>query len=304
MESDAGGRLPDWDVDWGTQDPLATPNREPDPDSASWGIEAEAPLAWRFGSEAGAGGAWPAGPPAQDAASIYGDLEGRSRRDPDAPWNAAPAAGSEQAAGAAAWPFEDTSQSWEPSDRSWIWPAEELPPVTGNWEPPPWRDEPAWTPPPAPEPWEVPGPSWTAAGPLADEPAAPAWSADPEPLRPVEQDPMVPFHPAEQEPPLRPADWDPMGGAWSPAPAPGYGTGGAGATEAPGWDDQGGTRMEDPGGPQERVDAGRGRRERQTEERRRSWPRVVAILSWIVLLMVVCWFYVFPWLERVLPSNF
>jgi hypothetical protein len=30
----------------------------------------------------------------------------------------------------------------------------------------------------------------------------------------------------------------------------------------------------------------------------------VAVISWIVLLMVVCWFYVFPWLERVLPENF
>ncbi|HZA84167.1 MAG TPA: hypothetical protein VFC13_22290, partial [Actinomycetes bacterium] len=36
----------------------------------------------------------------------------------------------------------------------------------------------------------------------------------------------------------------------------------------------------------------------------RSWPKVVAIVSWIVLLMVVCWFYVFPWLEGVLPENF
>jgi hypothetical protein len=37
---------------------------------------------------------------------------------------------------------------------------------------------------------------------------------------------------------------------------------------------------------------------------RSSWPRVVALISWIVLLMVVCWFYVFPWLERILPENF
>jgi hypothetical protein len=36
----------------------------------------------------------------------------------------------------------------------------------------------------------------------------------------------------------------------------------------------------------------------------RAWPRVVAVISWIVLVMVVCWFYVFPWLERVLPENF
>jgi hypothetical protein len=48
-----------------------------------------------------------------------------------------------------------------------------------------------------------------------------------------------------------------------------------------------------------------GRRKRPGGERQaRSWPRVVAIISWIVLVMVVCWFYVFPWLERVLPENF
>jgi hypothetical protein len=48
-----------------------------------------------------------------------------------------------------------------------------------------------------------------------------------------------------------------------------------------------------------------GRRKRPAGERRaRAWPRIVAIVSWIVLVMVVCWFYVFPWLERVLPENF
>jgi hypothetical protein len=48
-----------------------------------------------------------------------------------------------------------------------------------------------------------------------------------------------------------------------------------------------------------------GRRKRPAGERQaRAWPRIVAIISWIVLVMVVCWFYVFPWLERVLPENF
>jgi hypothetical protein len=37
---------------------------------------------------------------------------------------------------------------------------------------------------------------------------------------------------------------------------------------------------------------------------RPRWPRVVALVSWIVLLMVLCWFYVFPWLEKILPENF
>jgi hypothetical protein len=37
---------------------------------------------------------------------------------------------------------------------------------------------------------------------------------------------------------------------------------------------------------------------------RARWPRVVALISWIILLMVICWFYVFPWLEKILPENF
>jgi hypothetical protein len=37
---------------------------------------------------------------------------------------------------------------------------------------------------------------------------------------------------------------------------------------------------------------------------RSNWPRVVALIAWIVLFMVVCWFYIFPWLERILPENF
>ena len=50
---------------------------------------------------------------------------------------------------------------------------------------------------------------------------------------------------------------------------------------------------------------GQGRRNRQGGERQaRAWPRVVAVISWIVLVMVLCWYYVFPWLERVLPENF
>ena len=53
------------------------------------------------------------------------------------------------------------------------------------------------------------------------------------------------------------------------------------------------------------IDTGKGRRNRPAGERQaRAWPRVVAVISWIVLLMVLCWYYVFPWLERVLPENF
>jgi hypothetical protein len=53
------------------------------------------------------------------------------------------------------------------------------------------------------------------------------------------------------------------------------------------------------------VDTGKARRKRPAGERQaRAWPRVVAVISWIVLVMVLCWYYVFPWLERVLPENF
>ena len=51
--------------------------------------------------------------------------------------------------------------------------------------------------------------------------------------------------------------------------------------------------------------AKRAKRSRKGGERQaRAWPRVVAVISWIVLVMVLCWYYVFPWLERVLPENF
>jgi hypothetical protein len=46
------------------------------------------------------------------------------------------------------------------------------------------------------------------------------------------------------------------------------------------------------------------RRRPAGERQARAWPRIVAIVAWIVLLMVFCWYYVFPWLERVLPESF
>jgi hypothetical protein len=66
-------------------------------------------------------------------------------------------------------------------------------------------------------------------------------------------------------------------------------------------------------GPMDRGQAARGMRTGTARRvqprgeypgRHSSWPRVVALISWIVLLMVLCWFYVFPWLERILPENF
>jgi hypothetical protein len=55
------------------------------------------------------------------------------------------------------------------------------------------------------------------------------------------------------------------------------------------------------------AQAGRsdGRRVRQRDSRvRRRWPLRLAVLAWIVLFAVVCWLYIFPWLEGVLPENF
>jgi hypothetical protein len=59
--------------------------------------------------------------------------------------------------------------------------------------------------------------------------------------------------------------------------------------------------------PGRSLRTGEARRLQPTGEyrrRRSNWPRVVALISWIVLLMVVCWFYLFPWLEGILPENF
>jgi hypothetical protein len=31
---------------------------------------------------------------------------------------------------------------------------------------------------------------------------------------------------------------------------------------------------------------------------------VMAVAAWVVLFAVVCWLYIFPWLEGILPENF
>lgn len=73
--------------------------------------------------------------------------------------------------------------------------------------------------------------------------------------------------------------------------------------------DNGGSGQSD---PDSRVQAGRSNRTGEARlvddddhlSHRSRWPRVVALISWIILLMVLCWFYVFPWLEKILPENF
>jgi hypothetical protein len=279
-----------------------------------------------------------------DYPALFGELYRRSASQQDPIWEAPPASEPPPEPGppeppSGAWPFEETTQSWEPGDRSFIWPSDELPATpadtSAEWERPgaaPW-DDPAPQAPPSPAPsldqtaaWTSPwatrpeegsgtgapaaatGPppdDWAAAIPT-DVPAA-RRSADPSAARIWQPD-------ADAEPgvPLGPAGADPA--AWAPrsrAPAgPGYEPDAVGAWAPSGADEAlttGSRAGRIPPGPADEEEEpwpeARGRRQ-PGERRARAWPRVVAIISWIVLLMVLCWFYVFPWLERVLPENF
>jgi hypothetical protein len=252
-------------------------------------------------------GAWPPAEPAgrePDYPALFGELYRRSATQQDPIWEAPPAAEplpepSQPDPSAAAWPFEETTQSWEPSDRSFIWPADELPTTPTEWEPAAsrsWLDDPAPapqppTPPPAPATaWSAePGPGngvqpppaatpppgdWAAAIPT-DVPAARRGSDPGAATRAWRPDPAFDVEPAV-----------PLGRTVLP-PAPASAPGAAGPDEA------------------RRGAPSKGRRVRQPEDSPgRSWPRILAVVSWIVLAMVVCWFYVFPWLERVLPESF
>jgi hypothetical protein len=284
METDSRPAAAEWDVDWGTQDPMVRPTSEPEPDWQSWGLDADGPLAWRAGQPAGG---WSPDPPPVERPA--GDRAVHPGADPELPW-ATGSAGMVPGSSTdlSGWPFEETAHGWEPSDRSWIWPAEELPPITGSWEPEPsgGLGQPAAAD-PGPAPWEEPSPSWDATPPPVPA-AEPAW---------MEPEPPPPARPAAPAGPL-----PPQGAAspWAAEPVvPTRPAAGAASAAAAAWQEP-----PEPMGMADPPMAGEGRRVRHPEERRRSWPRVVAIISWIVLLMVVCWFYVFPWLERVLPENF
>ena len=79
------------------------------------------------------------------------------------------------------------------------------------------------------------------------------------------------------------------------------------AADRPGVTTIEGRRVRQLEGRSRSAPAGRseGRRVRQRDSRvRRRWPLRVAILAWVVLFAVVCWLYIFPWLEGVLPENF
>jgi hypothetical protein len=225
-----------------------------------------------------------------DYPALFGELNRRSAAQREALWDTSPPAtepyedlGSPEPP-APAWPFEESTGTWEPSDRSFIWPAEELPAASSEWEPssPSWLDEPT-----------APPPSWSAA---------PAGTAPPGAA------PATPDGGA-------PDDW--AADIYSGVP-PARGSGEAGAATRRWRPDEaveaepavplGANGM--PPAPPARPVADQLQMSEPADnwelyERPRSrWPKVVAIVSWIVLLMVVCWFYVFPWLERVLPENF
>jgi hypothetical protein len=282
-------------------------------------------------------GMWSPGEPIgrePDYPALFGELYRRRTSEQEPVWEPPSAAEPPPDLGqpdppAGGWPFEETTGSWEPSDRSFIWPADELSSTQAEWDQPApqsWLDDPGPTQAPAPPPaeamdqtaaWPAPSPQdWADPDPA---PRPPPWAGAGNGASPAGP-PMPPVSPPTGPPP---ADWaaaiptdipaarraaDPGAAtrAWRPDEAVeaepgvplGAGTGGARvARPAP---------MPEDEEPEVRRKApSEGRRKRPAGERQaRAWPRIVAIISWIVLVMVVCWFYVFPWLERVLPENF
>ena len=76
-----------------------------------------------------------------DYPALFGELYRRSAAQQDPIWEAPPVAEPPPEQGppdppAPAWPFEETTQTWEPSDRSFIWPADELPSTQSEWDQP------------------------------------------------------------------------------------------------------------------------------------------------------------------------
>jgi len=326
MEPDTSSPVGGWDAewatgsaargdaaaDWTTQDPASSAAADPAAtDWSTWsppegegsgeprrgapadweGYEQSEPD-WRPAGPDTTTGAWSSAEPVgrePDYPALFGELNRRSAAQREALWESPPAPEPNEEPGspdppAPTWPFEETTGTWEPSDRSFIWPAEELPAVSTEWEPstPSWLDEPAAQP-----------PTWPTA-----ETAAPG---DPPPVAPG----------------VGAASDDWAAGIQSGVPPPARGLGE--------WEGDAGTRRWRPDEPVEAEPAvplgSNGRppggsvadrfqmaepaESWELDERpRSSWPRIVAVVSWIVLLMVVCWFYVFPWLERVLPENF
>jgi hypothetical protein len=248
---------------------------------------------WRPAGPDATTGAWSSAEPVDrepDYPALFGELNRRSAAQREALWESAPAPEPYEEPGspeppAPTWPFEETTGTWEPSDRSFIWPAEELPAAPSEWEPstPSWLDEPTAQPPTwqaAPADTAPPGPPTVApgVGAAADDWAAGIQSVMPPPARGLGE-----------------RAGDPAARRWRPDEA----------VEAEPAVPLGANGMAPPRSVADHVQMAEPADNWELDERpRSSWPKVVAIVSWIVLLMVVCWFYVFPWLERVLPENF
>ena len=227
-----------------------------------------------------------------DYPALFGELNRRSAAQREALWdNNAPATEPDEDLGSPeppvpAWPFEETTGTWEPSDRSFIWPAEELPAATGEWEPSTssWLDEPT-----------APPSTWPAApvdtAPPNPAAAAPGGGAAPDDWAAGIHSGVPPARGTEREAGAATRRWRPDAAVEAEPAVPLGANGMPPAPPARPVADE--LQMSEPADNWE------------LDERPRSrWPKVVAIVSWIVLLMVVCWFYVFPWLERVLPENF
>jgi hypothetical protein len=226
-----------------------------------------------------------------DYPALFGELNRRSAAQREALWDSPPAPEPYEEPvspepPAPAWPFEENTGTWEPNDRSFIWPADELPTTSSEWEPSPpsWLDEPHAQPPTwsaAPAETMPPGPPSVAPGVVAapDDWAAGIQSGVPPPARGL----------GEREVDAGTRRWRPEEAVGAEPAVP---LGANGMPPSRSVADR--VQMAEPEDNWELLD----------ERPRSSWPRVVAVVSWIVLLMVVCWFYVFPWLEQVLPENF
>jgi hypothetical protein len=263
-------------------------DREGSGSASDWGYDPGEPD-WRPVGPDATTGVWSSAEPVgrePDYPALFGELNRRSAAQREALWDSPPAAEPYEDLGppeppAPTWPFEEHTGTWEPSDRSFIWPAEELPAAATEWEPsaPSWLDEPT-----------APPSTW---------PAAPADTVPPGPAPATPDDWAAGIH-SGVPPALGPGEWE-AGAAthrWRPDEAvdaePAVPLGANGMPLAPpsrSVADQ--LQMSEPADNWELYERPRSR-----------WPKVVAIVSWILLLMVVCWFYVFPWLERVLPANF
>ncbi len=205
----------------------------------------------------------------------------------------------------AAWPAPEP----QPQEQLPPWPDDGLTADTGTWQPDPGR----WT----DQPWNAAPPSPAAPAPA---PFLPAQAAPP-PVPP--SPPAYPSPSLDDSLPTQPvARLQPPPFAAPPVARRNGLRAGAGPDEEeqvialsgqdqmpqratrPSWGRNGASAAFSAENREADEDLAFGGYAGKTAGGRPAWPRVIALISWIVLLMVLCWFYVFPWLEHVLPANF